>query len=146
MLARQAIEPLDGGVQELGVDWKRDVLRLNRGIDSDPSEVFGAQCAAFVRDTQALGQEQFELLSEPLAPMAQVRTLVRKLVLEEFRTGEVLEIGIVNPALTYRFVGQRKDVLEQEQPDDETSLDPGAALVAVKRRDLAIEPLPIDLA
>jgi hypothetical protein len=104
------------------------VLRLNRGIDSDPSEVFGAQCAAFVRDPQALGQEQFELLSEPLAPMAQVRTLVRKLVLEEFRTGEVLEIGIVNPALTYRFVGQRKDVLEQEQPDDETSLDPGRPL------------------
>jgi hypothetical protein len=37
-------------------------------------------------------------------------------------------------------------VLKQEQPNHEAGLDPGAALVAVKRRDLPIDPIPIDLA
>jgi hypothetical protein len=32
-LARQTIEPLDGGVQKLGVGWEPDVPRLHRGID-----------------------------------------------------------------------------------------------------------------
>jgi hypothetical protein len=52
-----------------------------------------------VRDPQALGQEQFKLIAEPLAPMAQVGALVRKLMLQEFRAGEVLEIiRIVKPS------------------------------------------------
>jgi hypothetical protein len=38
MPARQAIEPLNGGVQELGVSRKGDVLRLHRRINGDPSE------------------------------------------------------------------------------------------------------------
>jgi hypothetical protein len=46
-----------------------------------------------VRDAQALGQQKFELVAEPLAPMAQVRALVRKGALEELFPGEVLEIG-----------------------------------------------------
>ena len=37
-------------------------------------------------------------------------------------------------------------MLEQQQPDDEAGLDPGPALVAVERRDLVIDPVPIDLA
>jgi hypothetical protein len=52
-----------------------------------------------------------ELFAKPLAPMAQVRALVRKLVLEEFLAGEVLEIQIIGPALAHRFVGQaRRDL------------------------------------
>jgi hypothetical protein len=36
--------------------------------------------------------------------MAQVRALVRKLVLEKLLAGEVLEIGVINPALAYPFI------------------------------------------
>jgi hypothetical protein len=32
------------------------------------------------------------------------------------------------------------------RPNDEASLDPGPAFVAVERRDLAVEPFPIELA
>jgi hypothetical protein len=38
------------------------------------------------------------------------------------------------------------DVLEQQQPKHEAGLDPRPPLVAVERRDLAIEPIPVDLA
>jgi len=37
-------------------------------------------------------------------------------------------------------------VLEQQKPDREAGLDPGPTLVAVERRDLPIDPIPIDLA
>ena len=62
---------------------------------------------------QALGQQQFKLVAKPLAPMAQVRELVRKLVLEELRPGEVLEIRVMDPAIANAFVGQPVNVLEQ---------------------------------
>ena len=35
-------------------------------------------------------------------------------------------------------------MLEQQQPDDEPGSDPRPTLVAVERRDLAIDPVPID--
>jgi hypothetical protein len=38
------------------------------------------------------------------------------------------------------------DVLEQQKPDDEAGLNPRPALVAIERRDLAIDPVPVDLA
>ena len=52
----------------------------------------------------------------------------------------------MHPALAHAFVGQAIDVLEQQQPDHEAGRDPGPALVAVERRDLAVDPLPVDLA
>jgi hypothetical protein len=39
-----------------------------------------------VRHPKALGQQQFQLIAEPLAPMAQVRALVRERVLEELKS------------------------------------------------------------
>ena len=115
-------------------------------IDRDPLEVPGPQRTAFVGNPQAFGQQQFKLVTQPLAPMAQVRALVRERVLEELFPGEVLEIRIVDPALADALVGQPVDVLEQQKPDHEAGLDPGPALVAVERRDLAVDPLPVDLA
>jgi hypothetical protein len=58
-----------------------------------------------VGHTQALRQQEFKLVAEPLAPMAQIRALMGKNVLKELLTGEVLEIRIVNPALAHPFVG-----------------------------------------
>jgi len=58
-----------------------------------------------MRHPQTLGQQKFELVAEPLTPMAQVGALVRKLVLEELRSGEVLEIRVVDPAIANAFVG-----------------------------------------
>ena len=146
VLAGQAVEPLDRRMQQLGVGRERDGLGLHRGVDRDPLEVPGPQRAALMRHPQALGQQQLQLVAEPLAPMAQVRALVRELVLEELLAGEVLEIRVIDPALAHAFVGQPVDVLEQQQPDHEAGLDPGPALVAVERRDLAVDPVPVDLA
>src|SRR5829696_8863998 len=78
--------------------------------------------------------------------MAQVRALVREDVLEKLFAGEELEIRVVDPALAHTFIGQPVNVLEQQQPDHETGLDPGPAVLAVERRNLAVDPVPIDLA
>jgi hypothetical protein len=67
-----------------------------------------------VRHPQALGREKFQLAAEALASMAQVRALVRKLVLEELLSGEVLEVWIIDPAFARAFVGQ--NMLEQKSP------------------------------
>jgi hypothetical protein len=66
-----------------------------------------------VRHPQALGQQQFELVAKPIAPMAQVGTLMWKLMLEELRSGEVLEIRVIHPALAHTFIGQSVNLLEQ---------------------------------
>src|SRR3981189_259008 len=76
--------------------------------------------------------------------MAQVRALVREGVLEKLLAGEELEIRVVDPALTHTFIGQPVNVLEQQQPDHEAGLDPRPAVLAVERRDLAVDPVPID--
>ena len=67
-------------------------------------------------------------------------------MLEELFPAEILEIGVVHPALAHAFVGQAIDVLEQQEPDHEAARDPGPALLAVERRDLAVDPRPIKLA
>jgi hypothetical protein len=59
-----------------------------------------------MRHAQALGQEKFQLGAQALAPMAQVRALVRKLVLEELLASEVLEVRVIDPAFAYAFIGQ----------------------------------------
>jgi len=51
--AGEAIEPLDRGMQQLGVGRKRDGLGLHGGVDRDLLEVLRAQRAGLVRDPQA---------------------------------------------------------------------------------------------
>jgi hypothetical protein len=99
-----------------------------------------------MRDPQAFGQQQLQLVTQPFAPVAQIRAFVRKLVLKELLPGEMLEIRVMDPALADAFVRQPVDMLEQQQPDHEPSLNPRPALVAVERCDLAVDPLPVDLA
>ena len=78
--------------------------------------------------------------------MAQVRALVRERMLEELFAGEELEIRVVDPALAHPFIGQPVNVLEQQEPDHEAGLDPRPAVLALERRDLPVDPVPIDLA
>jgi hypothetical protein len=40
--SRQAVEPLDGRMQELGIGRKGDGVRLHRGVDRDPLEALAA--------------------------------------------------------------------------------------------------------
>jgi len=101
----QTVEPLDRRMQQFGVGREGDGLRLHGGIHRDPLEVTGAQRAGFVRDPQALREQQIELAAQPLAPMAQVGALMRELVLKERLAGEVLEIGVVDPALAHPLIG-----------------------------------------
>jgi hypothetical protein len=146
VLAGQTVQSLDRRVQQLGVGWEADGLGLHRGVDRDPLKVPGPQRSTFVGDPQALSQQPLQLVAQPLAPVAQIRALMRKLVLEELLAGEVLEIRIMNPALTDAFVRQPVDVLEQQQPDHEPGLDSRPPFVAIERRNLAIDPIPVDLA
>src|SRR5215475_13291122 len=97
-----------------------------------------------MRHPQALGQQKLKLGAEPLTPMAQVGALVREAVLEELLAGEVLKVGVVDPALAHLFIGQAEDVLEKHQSDHEARRNPGPALVAVERSDLLVEVLPIE--
>ena len=92
-------------MQELGIGRESDGLGLHGGIHRHALEIAGAQRASRMRHAQALGQEKVELVAEPLAPMAQVRPFMRKRVLEELLAGEILEVGVVDPALTHAFVG-----------------------------------------
>src|SRR6478609_8699354 len=78
--------------------------------------------------------------------MAQVRALVRESVLEELFAGEKLEIRVLDPALAHPLIGHPVNVLEQQQPDHEAGLDPRPTVLAVKRCDLAVDPVPVDLA
>jgi hypothetical protein len=77
---------------------------------------------------QALGQEKFQLATEALAPMAQVRALVRKLVLEELLSSEVLEVRVIDPAFAHAFVRQPVNVLEQKSPTTNRVAIPGRPL------------------
>jgi len=142
----QAIEPLDCRVQQLGVGRERDGLGLHRGVHRDAGQVLGPQRASRMRDSQALGEQQLQLVAEPPAPMAQVGALVREAVLEELLAGEVLKIGVVDPALAHLLIGQREDVLEQQKPDHEAGCCGGSALITEERRDPVIKPIPVELA
>jgi hypothetical protein len=106
MLVGQADQPLDRGVQQFGIGWEGDGLGLHRSVDRDSRQIARAQRAALVRDPQALGQQKLQLGAEPLTPMAQIRALVWKSVLEELLAGEVLEIRVVDPALANAFIRQ----------------------------------------
>src|SRR5947208_7379094 len=110
------------------IGWEGDVLGLHGGIDRDLRQILRPQRPALVRHPQALGQENFQLAAEALAPMAQVRALVRKLVPEELLSGEVLEVWIMDPAFAHPFVGQ--SVLEQKKPDHKLCRNSRPATVA----------------
>ena len=81
--SRQAVEPLDDRMQQLGIGRKGDGLRLHRRVDRDPLEVLAAQRAGLMRHPQALGQQPPQLVAKPLAPVTQVASLVQEGVLEE---------------------------------------------------------------
>ena len=88
----------------IGVGREGDVLGLHGRIDCDPRQILGAERSALMRHAQALGQEKFQLGAQALAPMAQVRALVRKLMLEELLASEVLEVRVIDPAFAYAFI------------------------------------------
>src|SRR6266545_2199777 len=78
--------------------------------------------------------------------MAQVRALVRKLVLEELLSSEVLEVRVIDPPFAHAFVGQAVHMLEQKKPDHKPCCNSRPTTVPVQRRDLAVDEVPVDLA
>src|SRR5262245_24287752 len=54
--------------------------------------------------------------------------------------------GIIDPAFAHAFVGQSVNMLEQKKPDHKLCRNSRPATVAVQRRDLAVDELPVDLA
>ena len=104
---------------------------------------------------RVLGEAQIGLSEpDPVLPRQAVQALDRGVqqlrvrregVAEELLAGEVLAVRVLDPAIADRFVGQPVNVLEQQQPDREARRDARPALIAIKRRDLAVEPCPVDL-
>ncbi len=90
----QAVQAPDRPMQQFGVGWEADGLGLHRGVDRDPGEVLAAQCAGVVCHPQALGQQQLQLVTEPLAPVTEVGALVWEGVLEELLASEELEMSL----------------------------------------------------
>src|SRR5262245_44532382 len=99
-----------------------------------------------MRHAQALGQEKFQLGAEALAPIAPVRALVRRFALEELLASEVLEVRVIDPAFAYAFIGQAINMLEQKKPDDKPCRNSRPTTVAVQRRNLTVDKVPVDLA
>ena len=63
VLPRQAVEPLDRRVQQLGIGREGDGLRLHGSIDRDSLEVLAAQRAGLVRRSEPKAQRGGELPS-----------------------------------------------------------------------------------
>src|SRR5207245_10788907 len=120
------------------VGWEGEVLWLHGATDRDPRQVLRPQRPPLVRHPQAVGQEKFQLAAEALAPMAQVRALVRKLMLEELLSSEVLEVWVIDPAFAHAFIGQSVNMLERKKPDHKLCRNPRPATVAVQRRAPAV--------
>src|SRR5437762_10852012 len=139
------VSPLIAACKSFASGREGDVLGLHGGIDRDPRQILRPQRPALVRHPQALGEEKFQLVAEALAPMAQVRALVRKLVLEELLSSEVLEIRVIDPALARTFVGEPVNMLEQKKPDHKPCRNSRPTTVAVQRCDLAVDKVPVDL-
>src|SRR4051794_3565222 len=140
------VSPLTAACKSFASVGKVMSLGCTVVFDRDLRQILRPQRPALVRHPQALGQENFQLAAEALAPMAQVRALVRKLVPEELLSGEVLEVWIMDPAFAHPFVGQSVNMLEQKKPDHKLCRNSRPATVAVQRRDLAVDELPVDLA
>ena len=80
-------------MQQLGVGRKGNSLRPQSTVTRLRSWVLAAHRAGLMRHPQALGQQQLQFVAEPLAPMAQVRALVREGLLQEIFAGEELKYG-----------------------------------------------------
>src|SRR5215475_6662207 len=65
--------------------------------------------------------------------------------------GKVMSLGCtvvstVTSAKSYAFVGQSVNMLEQKKPDHKLCRNSRPDTLAVQRRDLAVDELPVDLA
>lgn len=70
---------------------------------------------------------------------------MRDTVQEEGLAGEVLEIGIVHPALPDALVGEPVDLLQEQDSDLEARLGSGSPRGRKTVRHLIVDPGPVDL-
>lgn len=143
-LVRKRAQLFDRRQEKPRVGPVRDILRHHCRIDRDAGEIIGLQRAGAMRDAQALGEEPVELVADPAPPVAQIRALMRKGVLEKLFAGEVLEIGIIDPALAGRLVGKVEDVLQQQKPDHEPGRNRRPAVPGERARKLVVDKVPVD--
>jgi len=119
VLLRQLAELVDRRLQPPGVGREGDVLGLHRGVDGDARQITRLQGAGVVGNAQALGQQNVQPVADTPPPIAHAGALVRELMLEELLAGEVLEIGIMHPAVPDLLVGQGVGVFQQKHADHE---------------------------
>ena len=100
-------------VQQLGIGREHHRLRLHRRIDDHARQVGRLDRLGPRRHRQALLDQRRELLlAHALPPACQRRAIEWQPVLEELLAAEELVIGVLDPALTQRLVGQVVHVLE----------------------------------
>jgi hypothetical protein len=133
-------------VHQLGVGREGDRLLLHGGVDDHLREVGGLRRAGAGRDRQALLQQRREPLgAHALPPAGQRGALERQRVLEELLAAEQLEVGVLEPALAQRLVGEVVQMLEDREPGHQ----PGrqgrpAGILVVDLAKALLEEAPVD--
>src|SRR6266436_6504260 len=97
-----------------------------------------AACKSFasVGKVMSLGCTVVSTVTRAKSFVRSAPALVRKLMLEELLSSEVLEVWIIDPAFAHAFVGQSVNMLEKKKPDHKLCRNSRPATVAV------VEPLP----
>ena len=146
VLLGQPNQPLARAMHQLGVGRERHRLGLHRGVDDHLGKVRRLGRAGARRDVQALLDQRDELLlAHPLAPARQRRAVERRLVLEELLAAEQLEIGVLDPPLAQRLVGEVVHVLEDRQPRHQPRRQRRmAGSLRIDRAEPRLEKSPID--
>jgi len=96
----QGDQLLDRAVDKPRIGRMRNRLFLDGGVHHHALEIPGLDRLGPVRDRKALLQQRRNLLlTQPLAPARQRRTIERRRVLEYHFPAEVLEIRVLHPAV-----------------------------------------------
>ena len=131
--------------KSFGFGRECDVFRLHCGVNRDPRQIALLQSPGIMGDAKRLGQKTVQSIANAFAPVAHSRALMTHLVLEEFLAGEVLEIGIVNPAITHILIRQIVNVLQEQKADHEPGRYTWPAIPFKKIRQFLVDPGPVDL-
>src|SRR5262249_8262595 len=100
-----------GKVMSLGCTVVSTVIRAKSFVRSAP-----LSCAT----RKLSARRSSSLPPRRLRQWLRSEQLVRKLVLQELLSGEVLEVWIIDPAFAHAFVGQSVNMLEQKKARSET--------------------------
>src|SRR5579872_4207080 len=124
--------------------WRQHPKRSPTGSSSSTNGALPIlnRCRTTQGRSRSRGKRSAETIHALVAPARNTRSAAASI---DYNCGPRRTLT-VNPTLAHSFIGQPVNLLEQQQPDYEAGLDPRPAVLAVERRDLAVDPVPINLA